>query len=84
MIGAQKCTVLGPTGLFQSFIAAFWVSAGAAVLCKRRAPFRDTCAGKDWRKAVVRVSGENRVKRRGDDMVVRVIERESGDVVGER
>lgn len=70
IIGAQKCTVLGPTLLFHSFIAAFCVSAGAAVLCARRAPFRDTCAWKDWRKAVERVRGENRVKRRGADMVV--------------
>jgi len=73
MIGAQKCTVLGPTLLFHSFVKAFCVSAGAAVLCARRAPFRDTCAWKDWRKAVERVRGENRVKRRGADMVLSVV-----------
>jgi len=75
MIGAQKCTVFGPTELFQNFIAAFCVSTGAAVLCMRRAPFRDACAGKDWRRRVVRVRGEKRVKRRGADIVMGGYER---------
>jgi len=81
IIGAQKCTVFGPTGLFQNLTAALCPSAAAAVLWLRaaRATFRDTCACNELR---VRRGEAPRKRRRvwvrGADMLGKLDGRVAG------
>ena len=72
IIGAQKCTVLGPTGELKNLLKppasafAFTVSAAsAAVVCARLWVIWRRATG--WRKVVCAARRPNRVK---DDIVV--------------